>query len=160
MPTALSTNGIPHAVPLFSRERRSCCLPPIHPPLPDSIFIRRPGSCRHRHPGHSRRHGQSDRAQQAAAPASVSVITREQLDKMSVTTVNDAIRSLPGVNINPATGLWSTANEIKIRGLDSDYTLLLINGQRINSRDALTSSYGNDFDLAAAVSGGGGAHRR
>lgn len=81
------------------------------------------------------------------APASVSVITREQLDKMSVTTVNDAIKSLPGVNINPATSYGR--NEIKIRGLDSDYTLLLINGQRINSRDALTSSYGNDFDLAA-----------
>lgn len=81
------------------------------------------------------------------APASVSVVTREQLDKLSVTTVNDAIKSLPGVNINPATSYGRS--EIKIRGLDSDYTLLLINGQRINSRDALTSSYGNDFDLAA-----------
>ncbi|MGL6258957.1 TonB-dependent receptor domain-containing protein [Vibrio sp. WXL103] len=81
------------------------------------------------------------------APASVSSITREELDKLVVNDVAEAVRKLPGININPATTYGR--NEIKIRGLDSDYTLLLINGRRINSRDALTSAYGNDFDLSS-----------
>lgn len=81
------------------------------------------------------------------APASVSVVTRKELEQKAYTSVNEAIRSLPGVNINPATSYGRS--EIKLRGMDSDYTLLLINGRRINSRDALTSSYGNDFDLSS-----------
>ena len=81
------------------------------------------------------------------APASVSVVTREQLDQLAATNLSDAIKSLPGVNVNPATSYGRS--EIKLRGMDSDYTLLLINGRRINSRDALSSSYGNDFDLSS-----------
>lgn len=81
------------------------------------------------------------------APASVSYITGEELDKLVVSDVAEAVRKLPGININPGTTYGR--NEIKIRGLDSDYTLLLINGRRINSRDALTSAYGNDFDLSS-----------
>ncbi|KLV04643.1 TonB-dependent receptor [Photobacterium aquae] len=81
------------------------------------------------------------------APASVSYITREELDKLAVSDVAEAVRTLPGININPGTTYGR--NEIKIRGLDSDYTLLLVNGRRINSRDALTSAYGNDFDLSS-----------
>ncbi|MDV5171348.1 TonB-dependent receptor domain-containing protein [Photobacterium rosenbergii] len=81
------------------------------------------------------------------APASVSYITREELDELVVNDVAEAVRKLPGININPGTTYGR--NEIKIRGLDSDYTLLLINGRRINSRDALTSAYGNDFDLSS-----------
>ncbi|MEH6533267.1 MAG: TonB-dependent receptor [Photobacterium frigidiphilum] len=81
------------------------------------------------------------------APASVSYITREELDKLVVNDVAEAVKKLPGININPGTPYGR--NEIKIRGLDSDYTLLLINGKRTSSRDALTSSYGNDFDLSS-----------
>src|SRR3546814_210011 len=33
--------------------------------------------------------------------------------------------------------------------MDSDYTLLLVNGRRINSREALVSNYANDFDLSS-----------
>ncbi|MCE2597000.1 TonB-dependent receptor [Motilimonas cestriensis] len=80
------------------------------------------------------------------APASVSYITREELDKLNVNDVAQAIKHLPGINVNPGTSYGR--NEIKIRGLDSDYTLLLVNGRRVNSRDALTSGYGNDFDLS------------
>ncbi|UXH99925.1 TonB-dependent receptor domain-containing protein [Photobacterium sp. TY1-4] len=81
------------------------------------------------------------------APASVSYVTREDLDNLVVNDIAEAIRKLPGININPGTSYGR--NEIKIRGLAADYTLLLINGRRINSRDALTSAYGNDFDLSS-----------
>ncbi|GKX46848.1 TonB-dependent receptor domain-containing protein [Pectobacterium carotovorum] len=82
-----------------------------------------------------------------SAPASVSVITRAELEKMSVNNVTDVVKKLPGININPSTSYGR--NEIKIRGMKADYTLLLINGRRVNSRDALAGNMGNDFDLSA-----------
>ncbi|RRO05077.1 TonB-dependent receptor domain-containing protein [Pectobacterium aquaticum] len=82
-----------------------------------------------------------------SAPASVSVITRAELEKMSVNNVSDAVKKLPGININPSSTYGR--NEIKIRGMRADYTLLLVNGRRINSREALTSEYANDFDLTS-----------
>lgn len=81
-----------------------------------------------------------------SAPASVSVVTRADLEKMSVNDVSDAVRKLPGISINPSTTYGR--KEIKIRGMKSDYTLLLLNGRRINSREALASNMGNDFDLS------------
>ncbi|MEH6799275.1 MAG: TonB-dependent receptor [Halopseudomonas sabulinigri] len=84
---------------------------------------------------------------QLSAPASVSVITREELAERQINNLADAVDELPGININPSSTYGR--KEIKIRGMDSDYTLLLVNGRRINSRDALSSSYANDFDLSA-----------
>lgn len=80
------------------------------------------------------------------APASVSVITRAELDKLVLNDVADAVKKLPGIYINPTSSYGRS--EIKIRGMKSDYTLLLVNGRRINSRETLTSGYANDFDLA------------
>lgn len=82
-----------------------------------------------------------------SAPASVSVVTREELEKRPVHTLADAIKYLPGTQISPASSYGR--QEIKLRGMDSDYTLLLINGRRVNSREALTSNYANDFDLSS-----------
>ncbi|MGB4073953.1 TonB-dependent receptor domain-containing protein [Pseudomonas sp.] len=82
-----------------------------------------------------------------SVPASASVITRAELEKMPVYDLADAVKRLPGVHINTSSAYGR--KEIKIRGMDSDYTLLLVNGRRINSRDALTSNYANDFDLSS-----------
>jgi len=82
-----------------------------------------------------------------SAPASVSVVTREELEKMPVYNLADAVKHLPGVHINPSSTYGR--KEIRLRGLDSDYTLLLVNGRRINSRDVLSSEYANDFDLSS-----------
>ncbi|WP_405078861.1 TonB-dependent receptor domain-containing protein [Pectobacterium carotovorum] len=82
-----------------------------------------------------------------SAPASVSVITRAELEKMSVNNVSDAVKKLPGININPSTSYGR--NEIKIRGMRADYTLLLVNGRRINSQESLATDMGNDFDLSS-----------
>ena len=82
-----------------------------------------------------------------SAPASVSVVTREELDKLPVYNLADAVKYLPGVHINPSSTYGR--KEIKLRGMDSDYTLLLVNGRRVNSREALTSNYANDFDLSS-----------
>ncbi|WP_404436182.1 TonB-dependent receptor domain-containing protein [Stutzerimonas chloritidismutans] len=82
-----------------------------------------------------------------SAPASVSVVTREELEKRPVYNLADAVKYLPGVHLNPSSTYGR--QEIKLRGMDSDYTLLLVNGRRINSRDALSSNYANDFDLSS-----------
>ncbi|WP_019339002.1 TonB-dependent receptor domain-containing protein [Stutzerimonas stutzeri] len=82
-----------------------------------------------------------------SAPASVSVVTREELEQRPVYNLADAVKYLPGVQINPSSTYGR--KEIKLRGLDADYTLLLVNGRRINSRDVLTSEYANDFDLSS-----------
>ncbi|SIT86762.1 TonB-dependent receptor domain-containing protein [Pontibaca methylaminivorans] len=69
------------------------------------------------------------------APASVTIITSEELAKGSFTNLTDAIRNIQGV---VATG---TANEqdIYIRGLPGQYTLILVDGKRQNTRDARTN---------------------
>lgn len=82
-----------------------------------------------------------------SAPASVSVVTREELERRPVYNLADAVKYLPGVHLNPSSTYGR--QEIKLRGMDSDYTLLLVNGLRINSRDALSSNYANDFDLSS-----------
>lgn len=82
-----------------------------------------------------------------SAPASVSVINRSELEALVIDDLASAVRYLQGVNISEGTPYGR--NEISLRGLDSDYTLILINGRRINSREALTSGYGNDFDLSS-----------
>ncbi len=82
-----------------------------------------------------------------SAPASVSVITREELERRPVYNLADAVKYLPGVHLNPSSTYGR--QEIKLRGMDSDYTLLLVNGRRVNSREALTSNYANDFDLSS-----------
>jgi len=68
------------------------------------------------------------------APASVSVITREEIERAPVQSVGELLGRLPGVTggISP-TGAMS---KITIRGLPDNYTLILVDGRRIgNSRD-------------------------
>ena len=66
------------------------------------------------------------------APASVTVITGDELQNTSITNLSDAMREVQGVI---TTG---TANEkdIKIRGLPGDYTLILVDGKRQGTRES------------------------
>jgi len=76
------------------------------------------------------------------APASVDLIERKQLQQRPVQDLADALRGSPGVDL-PSVGL--TRRGIRIRGMDSKYTLSLINGRRINAAaDAIAHA---DFDL-------------
>lgn len=66
------------------------------------------------------------------APASVTIITGEQLRKKSYHDLGDALRDVEGVLVN------GSANEtdISIRGMPPDYTLILVDGKRQSSREA------------------------
>ncbi|MFL5159409.1 MAG: TonB-dependent receptor plug domain-containing protein, partial [Microvirga sp.] len=68
------------------------------------------------------------------APASISVITREELEKGSFRDLTDALREVQGVTV---TGV-ANEKDIFIRGLPGTYTLILVDGKRQSTRDART----------------------
>ena len=77
------------------------------------------------------------------APASISVITREDLQKKPVQNLKDVLKDVPGVQI---TNESDNRQGVSIRGLSSGYTLILVDGKRVNSRNAVFRH--NDFDLS------------
>ncbi|WP_325167146.1 TonB-dependent receptor [Stenotrophomonas sp. S41] len=84
------------------------------------------------------------------APASISVITREQIQARAVLDLSDALRGTTGVTL---AGVGFGRRGIQIRGMDPEYTLVMLDGQRVNAAsDAIAHA---DFDLgwmpAAAI---------
>ncbi len=65
----------------------------------------------------------------AQAPASISVITREQLEAQSYTSVIDAMKNVPGVYVSGG----GNQQDITIRGMGSEYTLVLVDGRPISA---------------------------
>ncbi|WP_313697202.1 ligand-gated channel protein [Achromobacter sp.] len=70
------------------------------------------------------------------APASISVITREDLDKKFYRDLNDALVEVPGVIVTGG----GDRQDISLRGMGPKYTLILIDGKRQNSRETRTNS--------------------
>lgn len=75
------------------------------------------------------------------APASISVISAEELSKRPYITLIDAVRDLEGVDVGE-TSDKTGQRTISIRGMGSDYTLVLIDGKRQNNHGNI---YPNDF---------------
>ncbi|MGM0859058.1 MAG: TonB-dependent receptor domain-containing protein, partial [Pseudomonadota bacterium] len=71
-------------------------------------------------------------------PASVTVITGQELEKGNFVDLTDALRNVPGVAVAGGAG----AENIYLRGLPAEYTLILIDGKRLNSRAARTNGSG------------------
>ncbi|WP_355662273.1 TonB-dependent receptor domain-containing protein [Halomonas salifodinae] len=71
------------------------------------------------------------------APASISVITREELQEQRITSLADALRNVEGVDVGGQVGKTGGRN-IGIRGMPSDYTLILIDGRRQNAAGSVT----------------------
>ncbi|MCE7796587.1 TonB-dependent receptor [Sphingobium sufflavum] len=81
------------------------------------------------------------------APASISVITAEVLKQRPYTTLIDAVRDLEGVDVGE-TSDKTGQRTISLRGMGSDYTLILIDGKRQNNHgDIYPNSFGgNQFN--------------
>lgn len=77
------------------------------------------------------------------APASVSVITSEEISKIPATDITKALGKIAGLQLDSRGG---DEPSIKIRGLDSDYTLILVNGRKVNSKDAIVRGA---FDMSS-----------
>lgn len=72
------------------------------------------------------------------APASISVVTREELAKKPFRDITDALRDIPGVTITGG----GAGTDISLRGMGSKYTLMLIDGKRQSSRETRPNSDG------------------
>ena len=70
------------------------------------------------------------------APASVSVVTREQLETKSYRDVTDALKDGPGVLVTGG----GSSSDISIRGMDPKYTMILVDGKRVASRETRPNS--------------------
>lgn len=81
----------------------------------------------------------------ANAPASISVIDREELDKRNYTDITEVLNDVPGVTI---TGSGSTL-DVSIRGMAPKYTLFLVDGRKQDSRT--TRPNGDDFGLEKGI---------
>ncbi|MCC5902428.1 MAG: TonB-dependent receptor [Halomonas sp.] len=71
------------------------------------------------------------------APASISVVTREELEQKQFSNIAEAIANVPGVDVRSGTGKTGGLN-ISIRGMPSAYTLILIDGRRQNTSGSVT----------------------
>ncbi|TBU76540.1 TonB-dependent receptor [Pseudomonas daroniae] len=72
----------------------------------------------------------------ADAPASISVVSREELEKQSYTSVIDAVKNIPGVYVTGG----GNSQDISIRGMTSDYTLVLVDGRPVSAGRAVQTN--------------------
>lgn len=73
------------------------------------------------------------------APASISVITREELESRPFANLEDAVRHIEGISI---TGYTPNDKDIQIRGMPGEYTLILVDGKRQSTRETSNRSSG------------------
>ncbi|MGL4861282.1 MAG: TonB-dependent receptor domain-containing protein [Enterobacteriaceae bacterium] len=78
------------------------------------------------------------------APASITVITQQELQKKPVNSVADALKDVEGIDVRASTGKTGGLN-IAMRGMPSEYTLILIDGRRQNADRGVAP---NGFDTA------------
>ncbi|WP_346797155.1 ligand-gated channel protein [Halomonas sp. Bachu 37] len=69
------------------------------------------------------------------APASISVISREELENKAYRDITDALRNVPGVIVTGG-GRGDNGVDISMRGMPSQYTLMLVDGRRQSSRES------------------------
>lgn len=71
------------------------------------------------------------------APASITVVTQEDFKNKRINSVADALVDVEGVDISPTAGKTGGLN-ISIRGMSSEYTLVLVDGRRQNTVGSIT----------------------
>lgn len=73
------------------------------------------------------------------APASISVVTPAQLKDHPANRLENALQDIPGVNVS---GSNANRSDISIRGLPADYTLIMVDGHRQNTRESRPNGNG------------------
>lgn len=76
------------------------------------------------------------------APATISVITPKELSNKPYRDVTDALKDIPGVTITGG----GDSTDISIRGMDAKYTLILIDGKKVSTRETRPNSDGSGFE--------------
>ncbi|THU03683.1 TonB-dependent receptor [Lampropedia puyangensis] len=75
------------------------------------------------------------------APASISVISAQELQRKPVQELAEVLGGVEGVTLNRS---GTGEPRVQIRGLGADYTLILIDGKRVNASSV--NFRGNDYD--------------
>ena len=75
-----------------------------------------------------------------ASLASVSVITREDIEKKQKLSVQDALLGIPGVGVGNSGGLGKPST-VFMRGTNSDHVLVLVDGVRMGSATLGTTAF-------------------
>ena len=83
------------------------------------------------------------------APATISIIPKEEIMSRPIRDIGDAVQDVPGVSVEmQKTG----GNSISMRGLGSNYTLILIDGKRQNVAQGFsTNGFGEALKLKYAT---------
>ncbi|MGO1793874.1 MAG: TonB-dependent receptor domain-containing protein [Oceanisphaera sp.] len=71
------------------------------------------------------------------APASITVVTREELESKRSSNIAEVLKDVEGVDVGGSVGKTGGLN-ISMRGMPSDYTLILIDGRRQNTAGSVT----------------------
>lgn len=72
--------------------------------------------------------------------ASVTVITREDIERRQVRSLREALRSVPGLSITNSGGPGK-ASSVFLRGTESDHVLVLIDGVKVGSATTGTTAF-------------------
>ena len=75
----------------------------------------------------------------ADAPASITVLTREQLEREPVASLEDVLRRVEGVAV---VGTAANDMDITLRGMPGEYTLILVDGRRQSTRETMNRGTG------------------
>ncbi len=78
--------------------------------------------------------------------SAISVVTREQIESFNPTSLVDALRNVPGLDITE-TGGPGAATSVRLRGANTGQTLVLIDGMRVND----PAGPGGDFDFSGLL---------
>ncbi|AMO54528.1 TonB-dependent receptor [Endozoicomonas montiporae] len=82
----------------------------------------------------------------ATAPASMAVISGDELRQQPANSLNDIVKKAVGVESRKDGGRGGR-EMISIRGMDPKYTMIMVNGRKMSSSNAIIR--GNDFDLTS-----------
>ncbi len=81
------------------------------------------------------------------APASISVVTEEELAGKSYRDISQALQDIPGLYLDEGPSGKGGTGEISIRGMDSKYTLILVDGIPQGSQQAYYNGYGSGAEF-------------
>jgi outer membrane receptor for ferrienterochelin and colicins len=77
------------------------------------------------------------------APASISVVTKAELETRFVDDLSDALSTMEGVNV---TGIGMTRKGVSLRGMPVEHTLYLLDGRRVSASGAVVAH--SDYELS------------
>ncbi|RLB80737.1 MAG: hypothetical protein DRH24_10155 [Deltaproteobacteria bacterium] len=68
------------------------------------------------------------------APGSLTIISKEEIDRRNIKTVDKALSDIKGIFVKRNKGLMDSTSSVRLRGFKGDqYTLILLDGQPVNN---------------------------